>query len=118
MTYMSVEREAIQKAFSLASLCANRFDAPDVERKYFRAIAHLIWKACGAKESGISDPARGQTAAFEVRDEIIDALRHASAVLQDEKDQRAEADNPEYSRPVIEALEKVNLAIAKAEGLS
>lgn len=46
-TFMSVERERIQKAFALAHKAAEDFDTPNKERKYFRAIAHLIWLACG-----------------------------------------------------------------------
>lgn len=51
MTYMSVERPTIQKAFALAHKLSRNPDIGDKERAYFRAIAHLIWKSCGEQGS-------------------------------------------------------------------
>lgn len=47
MTYMSVERTRLQKAFALAHKSAESDTIHDKERKYFRAIAYLLWLACG-----------------------------------------------------------------------
>jgi len=49
-TFRSVEVSKIQRAFAMAHRCATDPDIHDRERKYFRAIAYEIWKACG--ESG------------------------------------------------------------------
>lgn len=56
-SYMSVDREYLQQAFTMAHRCAVSEDTPDRERKYFRTVAHLLWKACGSEESGVKDPA-------------------------------------------------------------
>lgn len=73
MTFMSVERPTIQKAFALAHRLACNADIPDRERKYFRAIAHLIWKSCG--ESGPADSARQSS--------VIQALGHIAQIQAD-----------------------------------
>lgn len=52
-TYMSVERSRLQKAFALAHKAAEHYDVHDKERKYFRAIAWLIWLACGEEGTPI-----------------------------------------------------------------
>jgi len=49
-TYRSVDAEKVRRAFTMAHRCATSPDIGDRERKYFRAIAYEIWKACG--ESG------------------------------------------------------------------
>jgi len=49
-TYRSVDAEKVRRAFTMAHRCATDPNIGDRERKYFRAIAHEIWKACG--ESG------------------------------------------------------------------
>ena len=45
--YISVDRDELQKAFALAHKLSENPDIGSRERKYFRAIAHLIWKSCG-----------------------------------------------------------------------
>lgn len=46
---MTVNADSLQKAFALAHRCGAQPDVPARERNYFRAIAWLIWKACGAE---------------------------------------------------------------------
>ena len=46
-SYMSLERNGVMKAFALAHRLADNPNVGDKERKYFRAIAHLIWQAAG-----------------------------------------------------------------------
>jgi len=46
-TYRSVEVSKILRAFSMAHRLACDPNVGDKERKYFRAIAYEIWKACG-----------------------------------------------------------------------
>lgn len=53
MTYMSVQRERLQKAFAFAHKAAERDDVHDKERKYFRALAYMIWLACGEEGTPI-----------------------------------------------------------------
>jgi hypothetical protein len=40
----------LQKAFALATKCAEAPDIPLRERNYFRAIASLIWQSYGQPE--------------------------------------------------------------------
>ncbi len=54
---MSVDREHLTGAFNLAHKLAVSDGVPQPQRNQFRAVAHLIWKACGSKDSGVSDPA-------------------------------------------------------------
>ncbi len=47
MTYMSVERPTIQKAFALAHKAACDEKLTPANRKRFKEIALAIWQACG-----------------------------------------------------------------------
>lgn len=55
-TFMSVQRDRLQKAFALAHKASEDPDIGKIERKYFSAIATLIWLACG--ETKNPDPER------------------------------------------------------------
>jgi len=77
-TFMSVERHHLQAAFTLAHKCACDPNIHDRERKYFRAIAYEIWKACG--ESGkmpAALPAEAQAVGIETAEQAIAAGRKA-----------------------------------------
>lgn len=56
VTFMSVQRDRIQKAFALAHRASEDEKVHATERKYFSAIATLIWLACG--ETKTPDPER------------------------------------------------------------
>jgi hypothetical protein len=56
VTFMSVQRDRLQKAFALAHRASEDYNIGATERKYFSAIATLIWLACG--ESKAPDPER------------------------------------------------------------
>ena len=47
MEYTSVSRHELQKAFALAHKLSEDLGIPATERKQFRKIAQLIWKAHG-----------------------------------------------------------------------
>lgn len=65
MEYTSVSRRDLQKAFALAHKSSEDLSISDSQRKRFRAIAILIWRAHG--ETGGMPPEAGQS--------VIDAYR-------------------------------------------
>jgi hypothetical protein len=60
MTFTSVSREHLQKAFGLAHKLSESASVPNAQRAQFRVIAHLIWKAHG--EPGAVPARAGQLA--------------------------------------------------------
>lgn len=92
----------LQKAYGLASRLSETSITPARERKYFRAIAHLIWEYCGdvtAEQSRLADAAdraagvpyspdccaclRGRPHTFREHNEIL-SRQHAASVPWDE----------------------------------
>jgi len=47
MNFKSAEITRLQAAFGLAHKASEDLTVPATQRKTFRAIAHLIWDACG-----------------------------------------------------------------------
>lgn len=65
MTYTSVSRTHLQKAFAMAHRLSENPDVPNVQRAQFRAVACLIWKAHG--EPGGPPPGAGEKIAQELK---------------------------------------------------
>jgi hypothetical protein len=58
MTFTSVNREKLQKAFALAHKASENCDTPKSERLKFQLIARLLWEAHG--EQGAPPEGSGQ----------------------------------------------------------
>lgn len=63
MTFTSVSRSHLQKAFALAHRLSENPNVPCAQRGQFRAVAYLIWKAHG--EQGGPPPGAGERIAAE-----------------------------------------------------
>lgn len=63
MTFTSVSRSHLQKAFALAHRLSENPNVPNAQRAQFRAVAYLIWKAHG--EEGGPPPGAGARIAAE-----------------------------------------------------
>ena len=47
MSFMSVKRENLQRAFSIAHRASENFDTPAIQRALFKQIARELWEAAG-----------------------------------------------------------------------
>lgn len=67
MNFKSVEVVRLQAAFGLAQRASENLTIPAAQRKTFRAIAQLIWDACGENKK----LQRGSGAALLERPDVV-----------------------------------------------
>jgi hypothetical protein len=48
----AVSLSTLEEAFALAHKASENPEIPATDQALFRAIAHLIWKACGSQKGG------------------------------------------------------------------